>query len=108
MMPRRQAPPGHVGRQRRSSPLIRIERGGMKQIRWRRWITPFAVLKGGHVEMQEHAETQIYKSLLPFEELPSTDRRCAMCNALCRCGGVVAGDHRRRRGLRGSSKKFSS
>jgi glyoxylase-like metal-dependent hydrolase (beta-lactamase superfamily II) len=67
VMPGRQAAPGHAGRVRRRGPLIRIESGGMKQIRGCRRIAPFAVLKCRHVEMHKHAETPIYKLLLQIE-----------------------------------------
>src|ERR1700741_1700404 len=78
VMPGRQAAPGHVGRLRRRGPLIRVEGGGMKQIKGRRRITPFAVLKRRHVEMHEHAETQVRKPLLQIEERPSATRSYAM------------------------------
>src|SRR6266852_8556256 len=78
VMPGRQAAPGHVGRLRRRGPLVRVESGGLKQIRGRRRITPFAVLKCRHVEVHEHAETQIHKPLLQIEELPSATRSYAM------------------------------
>ena len=51
---------------------------------------PVARFRGG---------TKINKSLLQFEERPSTARSRAMRHALCRCSGVIAGDHRRCRDL---------
>src|ERR1700730_13068379 len=78
VMPGRQTAPSHAGRPRRSGPLIRVESGGMKQIRGCRRITPFAVLKCRHVEVHEHAETQIHKPLLQIEERPSATRTYAM------------------------------
>src|ERR1700751_4668241 len=91
MMPGRQASPGHVGRLRRSGPLIRIESGGMKQIRRRGGIAPFAILECSHVEMQEHAETQIHKPLLQIEK--SAARGRAMGLILRRSWAAMTSQH---------------
>ena len=56
--------PKRCCRLRRCGPLIRIKSDGMKKIRRRCGISPFPVLKRRHIEMQEHAETQIHKPLL--------------------------------------------
>ncbi len=93
VMPGRQATPGHVGRLRRHGPLIGVECSGMKQIKGRRRITPFAVLKCRHVEMHEHAETQIYKSLLEIEERQSATRSYAKRFVLFRCSAAITGQH---------------
>jgi hypothetical protein len=94
VMPGRQAAPGHVGRPRRRGPLARVESGGLKQIRGRRRITPFAILKRRHVEMQEHAETQINKSLLQIEKRLSATRSYPMRVDLVRYSAVISGQHR--------------
>jgi len=88
--------------------LISVENGGMKQIRSRRRITPFAVLKRRHVEMHEHAETQIHKPLLQIEDRPSATRSCAMRFVLFCCSAVIASQHRSRRGLGRQPEKLSS
>ncbi len=108
VMPGRQAAPGHVGQLRRRGPLIRVENGGMKQSRSRRRITPFAVLKRCHVEMYEHAETQIHKPLLQIKDRPSATRSCAMRFVLFRCSAVITSQHRSRRGLGSQPEKLSS
>src|SRR5260370_17681267 len=103
-----QAGPGHVGRLRRRGPVVRCESAGLKQVRGRRRITPFAVLKRRHVEMHEHAETQIRKPLLQIEERLSATRSYAMRFVLFRCGAVITGQHRSRRRLRPQPEKLSS
>jgi hypothetical protein len=107
-MPGRQAAPGHAGRLRRRSPLIRVESGGMKQIRGRRRIAPFAVLKCRHVEMHKHAETQIHKPLLQIEERPSATRSYPMHFVLFRRSTVIARQHRSRRRLGSQPEELSS
>jgi hypothetical protein len=78
VMSGRQAAPSHFRGLRRRSPLIRVERSGTKEISGRCRIAPFAVLKSGHIEMQEHAESQIHKPLLQIQELQSATRSCAL------------------------------
>jgi hypothetical protein len=107
-MPGRQAAPGHAGRLRRRGPLIRVESGGMKQIRRYRRITPFAVLKCRHVEMHKHAKTQIHKPLLQIEERPSATRSYAMHFVLFRRGTVITAQHRSRRRLGSQPEELSS
>ena len=51
----------------RARPTGRCRALGM-EARATRWIAPFAVLKGRHVEVQEHAEAQVYELLLQVEE----------------------------------------
>jgi len=77
VMSGRQAPPSHVRRLRRRGPLVRIESGWTKQISGRCRIAPFAVLKSGHTEVQEHAEAQIHKPLLEILEWQSATQSCA-------------------------------
>jgi hypothetical protein len=80
----------------------------MKQIGRRRRITPFAVLKSRHVEMQEHAEMQIHKPLLQIEERLSATRSYAMHLILFRRSTVITGQHGSRRRLGGQPEKLSS
>lgn len=68
MVPRGEASPGHVRRARRGCPLIGIESRGVEELRQRAGITPFAILKCGHIEMQKHAEAQIDEALLQMEQ----------------------------------------
>jgi hypothetical protein len=80
----------------------------MEQIRGCRRITPFAVLKCCHVEVHEHAETQIYKPLLQIEELPSATRSYAMRFVPFRRSAVITGQHRGCRRLCSQPEKLSS
>ncbi len=80
----------------------------MKQIGRRRWITPFAILKCGHVEMQEHAETQIHEPLLQFQELPTAKVIHAACFVLCGSGGMIAKQYRGSGGFADQLEKLSS
>src|SRR6266404_685882 len=107
MMSGGQAAPCHVRRPRRRSPLVRVESGGLKQIKRRRRVTPLAALKRRHVEMQEHAETQIYKSLLQIKEWPPATQACRLRLVLV-WGGVTPGEHRNRGRLSGQPEKLSS
>jgi hypothetical protein len=80
----------------------------MKQIRRRRRITPFAVLKCRHVEMHEHAEAQIYKSLLQIEERPRMTRNSTVNFVLVHASDLTTGQQSCRRRQRGHPKKLSS
>jgi hypothetical protein len=111
-MPRRQASPCHVRRPRCRSPLISVECGWMKHFSRRRRITPFAILKGRHVEVHEHAESQIYKPLLQIQKRPSTTPRrpasFVRFSSLFSSYYLTTGKHRGRGGLGGEAKEISS
>jgi hypothetical protein len=66
----------------------------MKKISGRCRIAPFAVLKSGHIEMQEHAQAQIHEPLLEILEWQSATQSCAPRIVLLRCGAVIRGQHR--------------
>ena len=80
----------------------------MKQIGRRRGITPFAILKCGHVEMQKHAETQIHESLLQFYELPSPAGSHATCFVLCSSRATITKQHCGSRSCADQLEKLSS
>jgi hypothetical protein len=103
----RQSAPSHVCRLRRRGPLIRVESGGTKKINGRCRIAPFAILKSGHIEMHEHAKSQIHKPLLQLQESQSVTRSCALRIPLLRCGAVIGGQYRRGRCSSGQLEELS-
>ena len=91
----RQAAPRHVRGLRRCGPLIRVESGRAKKISGRCRIAPFAILKSGHIEMQEHSESQIHEPLLQLQEWQSVTQSRALRIPLLRCGALIGGQYRR-------------
>ena len=49
-------------------PLVGVERGGMEELGRGGGVAPLAILEGGHVEVQEHAEAEVDEVLLELEE----------------------------------------
>jgi hypothetical protein len=88
-------------------PIDRIESGGTKEISGRSRIAPFAVLKSGHIEMHEHAESQIHKPLLQIQEWQSATRTWPLRTLLLRCGVVSRGQHRCGRSSSGQLDELS-
>ena len=70
-------------------------------------ITPIAILKCGHVEMHEHAETQIDKPLLQFQKRQWAARSHARF-VLHQSGAAMTQEQRGSRSLRGQLEKLSS